>query len=103
TVSARANLENLEKYLQLIYLYFTSPQSDSTAFKQWKSQIIDQYFGKIYGGVSPRIDMKNAIAKLFNFRDFAPSNQISTEQFYQKQNVKLKKAMECYQTIFGNA
>src|SRR5690606_24836634 len=55
TVSARANLENLEKYLQLIYLYFTSPQSDSTAFKQWKSQIIDQYFGKIYGGVSPRI------------------------------------------------
>ncbi|WP_417359638.1 insulinase family protein [Galbibacter sp.] len=103
TVSTRSKLEDLEKYLQLVYLYFTSPQQDSTAFAQWRSQIKDHYFGEIYGGVSPRIDMKNFIAKLLNFRDFAPSNQISTEQFYQKQNVKLEETMECYQTIFGNA
>lgn len=103
TVSARAKFEEFEKYLQLIYLYFSSPQQDTTAFSHWKNQIKDNYFGKIYGGVSPRNDMKNAVAKLLNFRNFAPSNQISTEQFYQKQNVELEKAMECYQTIFGNA
>ena len=103
TVSARAKFEEFEKYLQLIYLYFSSPQKDTTAFTHWQSQIKDQYFGKIYGGVSSRIDLKKAIARLLNFSDFAPSNQISTDLFYQKQNVNLVKALECYKNIFGNA
>src|SRR5690606_16805803 len=39
TVSTRAKLEDLEKYLQLVYLYFTSPRKDSLAFEEWQTQI----------------------------------------------------------------
>ena len=54
--------------------------------------------------VSPMsVDMKNAIADFLRVPFLkVPTNLMSTEQYYQKQNVELEKAIECYQTIFGN-
>ena len=103
TIYTCSKLENLEKHLQLIYLYFTSPRKDSIAFKQWKIQIQKRYF-EGNSPVNPRTDLKNSIANFLNLPFLkAPMNLVSTEQFYQKQNVKLEKAYECYQAIFGNA
>src|SRR5690606_8750700 len=76
---------------------------DSIAFKQWKIQIQKRYFEE-NSPVNPRTDLKNSIANFLNLPFLkAPMNLVSTEQFYQKQNVKLEKAYECYQAIFGNA
>ncbi|WP_417361505.1 insulinase family protein [Galbibacter sp.] len=104
TVSTRASLEDLEKYLQLVYLYFTVPRKDSLAFEKWKNKITDRYFGKIIGGASPRTDMTNAIAAFLNFEAYRnSSNPISTEQFHQTQYLDYEHAMECYRAVFGNA
>lgn len=103
TVSTRAKIEDIESYLQLVYLYFTSTKMDPLAFARWQTQVRKRYFSES-SPVDPRTDLKNAIAEFLNFRAFgASSNQISTEQFYQKKNVELEKAMKCYQTIFGNS
>ncbi|MGS2737751.1 M16 family metallopeptidase [Sinomicrobium sp. M5D2P17] len=104
TVSTRAKFEDLEKYLQLVYLYFTSPREDPSVFAQWQGQIRRRYFDKITEKVSPKRDMTNAIANFLGVAAFkVPTNLMSTEQFYEKQNVKYGKAMECYSAIFGNA
>lgn len=104
TVSTRASLEDLEKHLQLVYLYFTAPREDSLALITWKNKITEHYFSKAPKGVSPRTDMTNAIAAFLNFVAYkAPHNPISTEQFYQTQNLDYEQAMAYYRTIFGNA
>ncbi|WP_461532635.1 M16 family metallopeptidase [Sinomicrobium sp.] len=105
TVSTRATLEDLEQYLQLIYLYFTSPKEDPIAFAQWQDQIRQRYFGKRGNvGGSPKTDIKNAIAAFLNVQALrTSSSQISTDQFYQSQNVTYEKAMGYYKAIFGNA
>lgn len=105
TVRTRTKLEDLEKYLQLVYLYFTSPRKDSLAFVQWQDQIRHRYLDDVSNVVNPMgTDMKNAIANYLGISFFkAPTYLMSTEQYYHKQNVKLNMAMECYQTIFGNA
>lgn len=101
-VSTRSSLKDLEKYLQLLYLYFTEPSEDSLAFKKWKSKLTERYFGVITGGVSPRTDLKNAIASFLNFEDYkSPHNPISTMQYQQVQQLDYKKAMACYNSIFG--
>jgi len=104
TVSTRASLKDLEKYLQLVYLYFTAPRKDSLAFEKWKSNIKENYFSKSPKGVSPKTDMTNAIATLLNFEAYRPPhNPISTQQYHQTQHLDYEQAVACYRAIFGNA
>ena len=103
TVSAISRLGELETYLQLIYLYFTSPNKDSLAFEQWHTQTRQRYLNEI-DPVNPNTDLKNAIADYLEIPFFkSPTFLMSTEQFYQKQNVNYDTAMKYYHTIFGNA
>lgn len=103
TVRVKANIEDIEKYLQLVYLYFTSTRKDSLAFSEWQIQTRKRYFMES-SPVNPRADLKNAIADFLDVSAFkSPTYLMSTEQFHKKQNVKLEKAMKCYQGIFGNA
>lgn len=103
-ISTRASFKDLEKYLQLVYLYFTSPREDSLAFNKWKRNQIQQYFSKAPKGVAPKTDMTNAIASFLNFEGYKPPhNPISTEQFHQMQHLEYPQAMACFRAIFGNA
>src|SRR5699024_9800230 len=104
TVSSRASLEDLEKHLQLIYLYFTAPKKDTLTFQNWKNEITKRYFGVITGSVSTKTDMTNDIATFLNFESYkSPHNPISPQQFYQTQYLSYEHAMESYRSIFGNA
>lgn len=105
TVSTRTSLEDLEKYLQLVYLYFTAPREDSSAFTQWIDQSRQRYFSDTFHVVIPMdVDMKNAIANFLDVSAFkAPTNEMSTALFYQAHDVVYRQALECYRAIFGNA
>src|SRR5690606_7922688 len=76
---------------------------DFLAFQEWQTQIRNRFFA-ISSPVNPRTDLKNAIADYLGVLAFkSPTYLMSTKQYKGKQNVILDKAMECYQSIFGNA
>lgn len=103
TISTRAKSKDIEKNLQLIYMYSASPRKDSLAFERWQTQIPKRYFAES-SLVSPRTDLKNAAADFLRVPSLkSPTKLMTTEKFIKKQDVKLDKAFECYETIFGNA
>ena len=105
TVRVKANIGELEKYLQLVYLYFTSPRKDPLVFEHWKNQIRQRYLNDTFNVVNPiGTDFRNSIADYLKLPFLKPKTYLmSTQQFYQKQKISYEKALECYSNIFGNA
>ena len=108
-ISGNTNLQDLEKALQLVYLYFTSPRRDSIAFEDWKRTEHENYR---YPGSSSTIssDFYSAIREITGDSSVLrgplgiPIRIIgATKRFEGVQETNMKVAYEKYRTLFRNA
>lgn len=104
-INARATPANLEVVLQLIYLYFTRPNKDPLAFKDWKEGLYNGY-------ADPSYDVSQA--DFFNYiqwftGDFSIANSpigkatLGTKFFEVSQEMDLDLAYRIYKELFSNA
>ncbi len=89
-------LKDLETALQLIYLYFTSPNFSTTAFDDWKTQ------QKIYMAYKnyPAENFETAIREFLPDKNFTPKGRKFIEGLEQ---TDLERVQEIYSQIFNDA
>lgn len=96
-IKVSADIADVEKMLQLVYLLFSQPRQDSLAFKDWKFQ--EEQRWQIYGRLE-QIDFN------YNIRKFIRDNsEVSrgTERQYGLEKTDMEKGYEIYKELFGNA
>lgn len=98
-------LNDLEYLLQLIYLYFTSPNKDKIAFEDWKINEYKAYKNPSYNLIS--MDFSNSIRSLTGDASFssvlgkrAPTG---TKRYESIEQTSFEEAYQVYKKIFGNA
>ncbi|PKD19479.1 hypothetical protein APR41_16085 [Salegentibacter salinarum] len=95
-IRANITLKDLETALQLVYLYFTSPDFNTTAFEDWKTR------QKIYIAYknNPAQNFETAIREFLPDNDYKPKGQKFIEGLDQ---TDLDRAREIYNQIFNDA
>ncbi len=100
-----AALEDSEIMLQLIYLYFTRPNRDKTAFKDWKTQEYKAFRDPSYSLID--IDFKNAIKIFLGESPVSSSlgkkSRQGKERFEGLEETDFDIAYEAYEKLFGNS
>ncbi len=96
TVSGQASPKDLETLFQLIYLTFTAPRTDSSAFESYKSRMIAYYQNKGQDPSAVYQDSLTAIITQHNPR-FAPFTTKTIK------HVDLMESYKIYRERFGDA
>ena len=96
-IKGEAELKDLEKMLQLVYLYFVQPRTDMEAFEDWKSMKVKEYLRPHPIG---SFDFSNSIKEIIGDSTYYNTG---TKQFLGLQQVNKEKAYKCYDLLFGNA
>ncbi|UAB85084.1 insulinase family protein [Zunongwangia sp. SCSIO 43204] len=93
-IKANIALKDLETAFQLVYLYFTSPNFNTTAFDDWTTQ------QKIYIAYKdyPTENFETKIREVLPDDDFIPKGQKFIEGLEQ---IDLEKVKEVYQYLFS--
>lgn len=97
-IKGDSTLEDFEKMLQLIYLYFTYPRKDKANYEDWKIEQRNMYLNPSYGLIAE--DFNVAIRE--SLRDFSVSPR-GTKRFQGIQTTDLNEAYSIYQQLFGDA
>lgn len=94
-VKLNTSIEKLEIALQLIYLYFTEPNYDEKAYKDWKVNASYKYLSDINED-----DFTSKIKQTLGDPYFIPSG---TKALVGIEQTDLKRAYQIYKQLFGNA
>lgn len=94
-VKGEASIEELDDFLQLLYLYFTQPRKDRVAFADWQERQVNQAYSN--SGLNDFIDARNELINDFSTRP------IATERASAARAVDLDAAYKIYNLIFRNA
>lgn len=97
-VKVRADLSDVENMLQLVFLFFTEPSADTLAFQDWKAERILYYQNQQID--YSYIDLSNNIKKIIGDNSEISSG---TERYHGLEETDMKKGLEIYNEIFGNA
>lgn len=104
-IHAAAAVEDLETALQLIYLYFTRPNKDKTAFEDWRKEERKSYLNPPYNLINK--DFHNAIRSLTGDKlvggSLGKRSPSGTKRFKSINSTEIDVAYEVYEEIFGNA
>ena len=102
-VQAVAIHENLESVLQLMYLYFTSPNRNPVAFKDWKRKEFEHLSDPFYSRYD--YEVKSVIGDPSVLTSFRGKKMLRHSSDYSKvmEETKLDRALEIYEALFGNA
>lgn len=95
-IKGNISFKDLETALQLIYLYFTSPNFSTTAFDDWKTQQIINVAFKNF----PVENFETAIREILPDRDFTPKGQKFIEGLEQ---INLDRVQNIYMQLFRNS
>ncbi|GBF22116.1 peptidase M16 inactive domain protein [Arenibacter sp. NBRC 103722] len=101
-IKGESDLQDFEKLMQLIYLYFTVPRKDSLAFKDWQERQRDRYHKQSAESLM-YTDMLN------EFMDKVSNDSIifrplgGTKHYKGIGKTDLENAYKAYSQIFGNA
>ncbi|MCM4161592.1 insulinase family protein [Antarcticibacterium flavum] len=104
-INGISGVEDLEKMMGLIYLYFTEPRINRKAFKDWKTNQIKQYENPSYNLITT--DFRNAIKDLTK-DNYLPlvlgDRQLNGTKAYKGlRHTDAKNGLSIYKHIFGNA
>lgn len=105
-VYGTANLENFEAILQLVYLYFTKPNRNKTAYEDWKLNNAKKYLdpsGSLYQedyANTFRLVTGDKFLRMVNNRKALPGG---TDRYRSFEKIQFQKAYEFYNQFFGNA
>ncbi|MGS2762237.1 M16 family metallopeptidase [Sinomicrobium sp. M5D2P9] len=106
-ITANAALNDVEKMLQLIYLYITTPRKDQEAFKDWKLEEQKSYYNSSSNII--QADFYNAIGEITGDSSVRRNPLSSkralqgTKRFRGIKQANLDKAYEAYKSLFGHA
>ena len=104
-IQTKAELEDLETMLQLVYLYFTKPNKSKLAFEDWKLGEYKQYQNPSSALVTR--DFKNAIQVFLGDRPegsfFGVKSLQGTMGFEGVADTNFDKAYEIHKKLYGNA
>jgi len=92
---ARIFTEEIEEYLQLIYLFFTQPRKDHLAFEDWKAEQLLFTASTL----SPNNDLIDNLNHLTNDYTYLP---VSSKRISAINSVYLSKAYQSYYQLFGD-
>ncbi len=95
-LKGKFTLKDLETALQLIYLYFTSPNFNITAFEDWRIQQKINIAYKNY----PAENFETAFREIIPHKDFTPKGKKFIEGLEQ---INLNRIQEIYNRIFNDA
>ncbi|TDN87075.1 putative Zn-dependent peptidase [Salegentibacter sp. 24] len=92
---SEVSIKELDKFLQLLYLYFTKPRKDQAAFENWKKGYLQdaRYI------INPSKDLIDALKKVTRDSTRLP---IASDLVKASQRVNLNVAHRNYQELFGN-
>ncbi|SHG74155.1 Predicted Zn-dependent peptidase [Salegentibacter echinorum] len=108
-ISGRTSIGDLEKTLQLIYLYFTSPRMDTIAFEDWKRMERTNYHNPNSSSIIST-DFYSAIRKatgdhVIKRGPLGSATRVleGTKRFEGVEKTNLKVAYENYKKLFSRA
>ena len=92
---SEVSIKELDKFLQLLYLYFTKPRKDQVAFENWKKRFLQDatHF------INPTNDLIDALKKVTRDSTRLP---IASDLVKASQSVNLNIAYRNYLDLFGN-
>lgn len=96
-IKISAKLEDLEKMLQLVYLYSSAPRVDTLAFQDWKTQQTEFYQNQHN---SKLVDLNYNIKKILGDVSEVSSG---TERYHGIEETEMNRGFEIYKDLFGNA
>ncbi len=94
-IQAKANSEEFEDLLQLVYLFFAEPRRDSLAFSSWKRESLKYASGRAH--LNNFLDLQNAFIRNVS----KPPSAIKMTEAIQ--TVDFDRAFEIYKTAYGSA
>ena len=92
---SEVSIKELDKFLQLLYLYFTKPRKDQAAFENWKKGYLQD--AKLF--ISPTNDLIDALKKVTRDSTRLP---IASDFLKASQRVNLNVAHRNYLELFRN-
>ncbi|WP_286760599.1 M16 family metallopeptidase [Salegentibacter sp. UBA1130] len=97
-IKGKADYQNSEILLQMVYLYFSDPRKDKEAFEHWKRKELQNYLYPPYS--LPQADFNNFTDLFFggSEADFLSG----TSHFEGTRKTNLDEAFESYQTLFND-
>ncbi|MBJ7880506.1 M16 family metallopeptidase [Gelidibacter salicanalis] len=95
-IRGSVSLEDLETALQLVYLYFTSPNSDSLAFEDWKLKATSSLVLKSIN----KDDFRTRIRTILGDYTYLPKGTKALEGVTK---TDMDRAFTIFNKIFGNA
>lgn len=107
-VQGTSSMEDLEVFLQLIYLYFSNPRKDKLAFDDWQKTKYQNYFKPAFNNMIFE-DFSNKIRDITGDPTVAGEGIFGfkylhgTKDFKGMQKTNFNKAFEIYTKLFGNA
>lgn len=94
-IKGNIKINELETALQLVYLYFTSPNFNKLAFDDWKQE---EKYRSEYNDLN-REDFKSAIRESLSFQSDLP---VGTEALEGIEETDFNRATEIYSQLFKN-
>lgn len=94
-ITADVTVEELEKLLQVIYLYFKEPRHDPLAFERWKADRLKN----LEHSINPSNDLLDAINEVTKDNSNIPH---ASKKIRLSQKVEMDEAYQNYTTIFGD-
>lgn len=102
-----SSIQDIEKLLQLVYLYFTAPRLDEIAFKDWKKIEEESYQNPSYA--LAMADFNNAIRETLGDKSvstgtgpFATRALLGTKRYMGMRETNSEIAYSIYRQLFGN-
>ena len=95
-IKGEVTKEEFEDFLQIIFLYFSQPQINELAFKDWKHQSLSNS----YNSLNPVNDLIDAINRLTKDSTQPP---YSSDRIKGIKKVNLNRAFEIYRALFSSA
>jgi hypothetical protein len=97
-IRGKATLQELEKLLQLVYLYFKAPNMDRAAFEDWIVSAQNEYQNLPYN-----LHTADIIDGINEFTGDSSNVVMGTKRFEGIPKTHWERAYDIYKTLFGNA
>src|SRR5690606_8116082 len=101
-IKGESDLQDFEKLMQIISLYFTAPRKDSLAFKDWQERQRDRYHKQSAESLM-YTDMLNEFMDNVSNDSIIFRPQGGTKYYKGIGKTNLDQAYKAYSQIFGNA
>ncbi|MEH6681054.1 MAG: insulinase family protein [Sediminicola sp.] len=97
-IKGQSTVADLEKMLQLVYLYFVHPNKNEKAFQDWKTRERNWHLNPSYGIVTE--DFNVMVREFLGDSSIAPQG---TERLHGIDRTDHDSAYRIYERLFGNA